>query len=118
VVKYSLTPEHRAQLKPWSDKFVANAMSTKAMDDEEREICVRAVAGMYAAAGKSAPRVVFVASPFQARFAGGFSAWVWHERKSGREILRSRPDADDPVEVATHLASALDPTKPATGKKR
>lgn len=30
-------PDHEAQLKGWADKWIANAMSTKAMDDHERE---------------------------------------------------------------------------------
>lgn len=34
--KYKLTPEHEAQLRPWADKWIANAMSTKPMDDEDR----------------------------------------------------------------------------------
>ena len=34
---YTLTEEHRAQLKPWADKWIANAMSTKAMDEEEKD---------------------------------------------------------------------------------
>ena len=79
--KYSLTEEHRAQLKPWADKWIANAMSTKAMDDEERELCRRAVVGMYAAAGLKAPRVVFTPSPISAAFAAGFASWIWYCRK-------------------------------------
>ena len=39
--KYSLTPEHEAQMKPWADKWIANAFSTKPMDDKEKEICIK-----------------------------------------------------------------------------
>ncbi len=44
MTKYSLTPEHRAQLKPWADRWIANAMSTKPMDDHDREQMRSAIA--------------------------------------------------------------------------
>ena len=72
---YELTPEHREQLKPWSDKWIATAMSTAPMTDEDREACIVAVNGMYAAAKLPPPKhIVFVPSPFVLRFAGGFAA--------------------------------------------
>lgn len=43
--KYILTEEHKAQLKPWADRWIANAMSTKQMDEEEKNICREAVKG-------------------------------------------------------------------------
>ena len=33
---YQLTDKHRAELKPWAEKWIANAMSTKPMDDEDK----------------------------------------------------------------------------------
>lgn len=36
--KYKLTEEHKKQLKPWADKWLANAMSTKPMDEEARNV--------------------------------------------------------------------------------
>ena len=33
----AITDEHQAQLKPWADKWIKNAMSTKAMDYKERD---------------------------------------------------------------------------------
>ena len=32
-------PEHQRELKPWADKWIANAMSTAAMTQEDRAIC-------------------------------------------------------------------------------
>ena len=34
---YELTPKHRAAMPAWRDKWIANAMSTKAMDDADRD---------------------------------------------------------------------------------
>lgn len=74
VKKYELTPEHRARLPEWRDKWIANAMSTKAMDDEDRRLTTEAVIGMYAAADYPAPKVLFVSSPLVAAFAGVIAA--------------------------------------------
>jgi len=72
---YDLTPEHRAELQPWADKWIANAMSTKAMTEHDRDVCRDAVVRLYAAAGKPPPKhIVFVPSPFVLAFAGGFSS--------------------------------------------
>ena len=75
---YELTPEHRAQLPAWRDRWIANAMSTAAMSDADRSACFDAVHGMYAAAKLPPPKaVVFVPSPFVLAFAGGFAAAIW-----------------------------------------
>ncbi len=81
---YELTDEHRVQLKPWADRWIANAMSTAAMTDEDRRVSADAAVRLYAAAGLQAPRVVFVPSPFVGAFAAGFAAAIWHNRKEGR----------------------------------
>ena len=33
--KYVLTPEHEKEFKPWAQKWIDNAMSTKAMDEND-----------------------------------------------------------------------------------
>lgn len=81
--QYRLTPEHREQLKPWADKWIANAMSTQKMTAEDREVCRAAVTGLYKAAKLEPPRnTVFVSSPFVLAFAGGFSAATWWASKN------------------------------------
>ena len=71
---YTLTDEHRAMLPAWRDKWIANAMSTEAMTERDREVCREAVLGLYAAAKLPPPKhIVFVPSPFVLAFAGGFA---------------------------------------------
>ena len=81
--KYTLTEEHRVQLKPWADRWTANAMSTRPMTESDRTKCREAVKGLYEAAGLPQPKhIVFVSSPFVLRFAGGFAAAIWWLRKN------------------------------------
>ena len=82
TTKYKLTPEHEAQLKPWADKWIANAMSTAPMTDEDRAVCVEAVKGLYEAIDKPMPRVVFVSSPFVGRFAAGYASGLLHRKQT------------------------------------
>lgn len=82
--KYALTSEHRAQFGRWRDRWIANAMSTAAMTEEDREACRVAVVGLYEAAGLAPPKhIVFVPSPFVLAFAGGFAAAIWHGAQNG-----------------------------------
>lgn len=79
MAKYKLTEAHRLQLQPWAQRWIQNAMSTKAMDDHDRHMMVEAIEGLYRAAGLRPPprsRIVFVSSPFIARFAAGFAAFA------------------------------------------
>ena len=81
---YSLTDEHRAMLPAWRDRWIANAMSTAPMTEDDRQACIEAVHGLYAAAKQPPPKhIVFVPSPFVLAFAGGFSAARWHMHKTG-----------------------------------
>ena len=122
--KYTLTEEHREQLKPWAAKWIANAMSTKAMDESDREKAIKAANGLYEAAGLTVPkRIVFVPSPFALRFAGGFAAAIWHIRKYGnaatfaatRDATRDATvDATDDATYAATDAATRDATVDAT----
>jgi hypothetical protein len=47
---YELSDEHRAQLGPWAQRWIANAMSTAVMTAEDRAKCVEAANGLYARA--------------------------------------------------------------------
>jgi hypothetical protein len=90
--QYKLLPEHEARFPEWRDKWIANAMSTKAMTEEDRELCRVAVLGMYAAAKLSPPKhIVFVPSPFVLAFAGGFSAAIWFRFKNAATYAATLP---------------------------
>src|SRR5262245_22618658 len=79
---YTLTDAHRAQLKPWADKWIANAMNCEPMTAGDRLAMNAAVRGLYAAADLKAPRnVVFAPSPISAALAAGIAAGVWWLRK-------------------------------------
>lgn len=82
--KYELTDEHRAMLPAWRDQWIANAMSTAPMSDDDRIDVSQAIGELYAAANLERPKhVAFVASPFIAAFAGGIAAAIWHCFKAG-----------------------------------
>ena len=90
--KYGLTPAHRAQLDPWRDRWIANAMSTAPMTETDREAMRSAVRGLYAAANLPPPpaeRIVFVPSPFVCRFAGGFASALWRLRSNHQSAATS-----------------------------
>ena len=104
---YELTDEHRAQLAPWRDKWIANAMSTAPMTDEDRARAREAVKGLYRAASLEPPpdeRIVFVSSPFVLRFAAGFAAAIWHLRKHA-PYLSTEDATEDATRAATEAAT-------------
>ena len=105
--KYSLTAAHRAQLKPWVDKWIANAMSTKPMDDTDRAVTREAMKGLYRAAELEPPpdhRIVFVSSPFVLRFSAGFASAIWWLRKKN---AATRLATDAATRLATDAATRL-----------
>ena len=122
--KYELTPEHRAQLEPWAQRWIANAMSTAPMMETDREAMRVAVRGLYRAAKLEPPpdaRIVFVPSPFVLRFAGGFAAGLWHlsnkcpTRDATSDATRAATmDATETATWAATLAGTRDATTDAT----
>ena len=80
--KYSLTEEHRAQLKPWADRLIKIAMRTTPQTPEERSKCIEAIHGLYDAAKLEHPKhVVFCASPIGAAIAATIAAGAWYLRE-------------------------------------
>lgn len=85
--KYTLTDEHRAQLKPWSERWTKNALRTDPMTGAERAQCREAVNRLYRSIDKPEPKaIVFVPSPVVLRFAAGYTAAILHLRKKGKCI--------------------------------
>ena len=83
---YVLTNEHRAQLGPWADKWIANALSCDPYTDLDRGRAVDAVCGLYEAAGLSRPKhIVFVPSPLVLALAGPFAAAIWHVSRAATD---------------------------------
>jgi len=127
---YELTEEHRAQMEPWAKTWIANALSTKPMDDEDRVAMRAAITGLYEAANLTPPppeRIVFVPSPFVARLAAGFAAAIWHQRGQGRTTAKQateqateqatwQPDEGDRwyvgMQGVRQMAEALVPDNP------
>ncbi len=117
--KYKLTSEHRAQLPAWRDKWIANAMSTEPMTEDDREACRDAVLRMYAAAKLPPPKhIVFVPSPFVLRFAGGFAAGIWHlagaQKSRSVDVTAATRDATYAATYAATRAATDAATRDAT----
>lgn len=90
-----LTEEQRANLAVYHEKWVALALSTGRMTEEERHRVPVHVHGLYAAAKLDLPKaVVVVPGPLCMALAGGAAAWWWHQRKEGREPPASGPFAE------------------------
>jgi len=108
--KYSFKdhPEHKAKLTEWCDQWIANAISTKPMDDNDKAQMRIAIKGLYESAGLTPPpehRIVFVPSPFVARFAGGFAAAIWWQRKNPNNKLTTDAATRDATDDATYAAT-------------
>lgn len=100
--KYELTDEHRAQLKPWAEKWIRIAMSTEAMTEADRDAMRVAIKGLYEAADLKPPppeRIVFVPSPLVGNVASGFAAAIWWLRRNAKS------ETHDATEAATRAAT-------------
>ena len=108
---YSLTDEHRAQLKPWAEQYISIALRTEPQTEEDRDACRVAMRGLYQAASLEPPRnEVFCPSPISAAIAGSIAAGVWylreHPEQHGKLFGRnlSEPDIlaarDEAIQIA------------------
>jgi hypothetical protein len=81
VKKYSLTEEHRKQLAPWRDKWIANTLRTGAYTDEQKEECREAIRGLYRVSDLAVPEFeVFCDGPISGAVAAGVAAGIWYVR--------------------------------------
>ncbi len=122
--KYSLTPEHAVQLRPWHEKWVDIAMRTRPMTDADRDAMRATVNGLYAAANLPPPKhIVFVPSPLVGRVAAGFASAIWWMHHNRRRATWAATEAAtraatwDATEAATWdatEAATRDATRDAT----
>lgn len=82
--KYSLTDEHREQLRPWADKWIANALDTRRIGDDWPKV-VEHVQGLYRSANLTPPpdhRVIRVDSPIMGARVATMAAMIWWLREN------------------------------------
>jgi hypothetical protein len=90
--KYSLTPEHRAQIKPWAERWVKNGLSCVAMTDQDRNECFSCIHQLYNSAKLAPPKLVlFVKSPLALVVTSAF-AMTMAEKKASSEEIRKMVD--------------------------
>ena len=106
--KYKLKNEHKKMFPMWRDKWIKNAFSTEQLKKEEIPLVKKYVSELYKSANLIPPpdhRIVIVSSPFIARFASGFAAWIWYCRKNKKEISATRAAIDAATRNATNAAT-------------
>ena len=109
---YKLKPEHAKKFGEIAKKWIQNAMSTKPMDETDREICRKSIKKMYKLANLPQPKnIIFVPSPFVLRFASGYAAAFFYLRKNKK---LNRVAATDAATRAATEAATLAATDDAT----
>ena len=105
---YELTDEHRAQLKPWADRWIANALRTKPQTAIDRKKLRTALHGMYRATKLEPPKIeVFASGPISAAIAACIASAVWwlRENPSEHQKLFGRPLTETNLLVAARAAA-------------
>lgn len=103
--RYTIPDEHRAQLQPWAQRWIDNAMSTAPISDEERATSEDAARRLYEAAELKAPRVVWARGPISGAVAATVATGIWwlrqHPEKHAELFGRTLYERD--------LMAAIDP---------
>lgn len=90
--RYTLTEEHRAQLKPHADKWTAIALRGTPQTKEDRAMCMKQVPALYQAANLIPPRnIVFAPGPVSGAIASAIAAHAF--------VLRERGITEDIVQA-------------------
>lgn len=101
--KYSFDdyPEDQQKLKPWADKWIANAFSCEAITPEQwakTETSVREIYAIAKLPEAESVRVVYAPSPLSAAIAAGISAGIWYLRDN-EKFAKELADADSTYAV-------------------
>ncbi len=88
-------PEHRDNLKPTADKWIANALSTSPIDEGERGLVRTAMGGLYSAANLTPPKIgLFVSSPLVGAIAVSVASgarWLRNNPKETKKLFGRVP---------------------------
>lgn len=103
---YTLTAEHRKELDPWAEKWIANALSTKPMTSDEKMDCVQHVKELYQMVGMNAPEhIIFVPSPYVGAICAGFAAVMEQTKSAGNPIKFTIPEMVKYVLESSHSSN-------------
>ena len=104
---YTLTDEHRAQLKPWAERWIANALNVAPYDGDDLARARGAMDDLYRAAGLEPPRIgIVISSPLVGAIATPIASagrWLRAEPEEVRKLFGRVPTEDD---LATSIGRA------------
>ena len=107
-MKYRLTQKDKDLLPTWRDHVIESINSTTPMSNEDQIKSTQAIYQIYESAKLDKPKVVFVKSPFAARFAAGFFAALIYKRKNKNVSAVTAAAADAADADADAAADAAD----------
>lgn len=84
-------PEHKDQLDAWAKKWIANALRTEPMNEEDRRIMRASIIAMHEIVKILPPQnIVFAAGPITAAVAAALAAAVWALREDTKTEYSER----------------------------
>lgn len=109
---YEMTEEHKAQLGPWAEKWIAIALSTDQYRVEDVGRIDVAMRGLYEAANLAVPaRSAIAPSPICANFAAGIAAgvlWLKVNRDEHRRLVGDELTDEQIVRAAQYCSWKAD----------
>jgi hypothetical protein len=117
--KYTLTPEHEAQLKPWADKWIENALRCGDYTKDELEALPIIIKGLYKAAELAEPKyVVTCQDPISAAIAWSFASaihWFRETPDKHKELFGKSVNEADYANALLVACSTLPHNDPLAG---
>ena len=113
-----LTPEMEAQLKPWAEKWIANALRTGPYTQAQIDELELIIHSLYEAADLKRPgRVLICPDPICAAFAWSFAAGIWWLRENEGKHVELFGRALNERDYARAIASACEASGAADGTR-